>query len=442
MYLFTALFRNPARVRTGRTRLAVERLECRDLPSSSPVLPNVGSDLVYQIANAEFAQDGALARTDVIDLFSTVAGADRAVFDQGKVSFGPVAKPNWSTPLSAQYIADLQSIVQNSAQWGMTPDIADLAEKVVGYNQANEHYHGKPLLANGAIAADDKAGVLHALVDKWFYGTDLPQVGYSVYYKKAAGMLFGPNGPQATDVAEGWAADCYFLANLGEAAQQSPQTVENMIINNGDNTCTVRFFEYDSATRTSTPDYVTVNSYLPVNSKGEFVYANYMFGGHQTNIANPDNVLWVALVEKAYAQLAEEGWSRANWSPLDDANAYASIKLGNNRIAGRQITGNSDAVWVGILDGTAAQASATMNTLAADFQKGDLLTICTDDRKMTDSQLDANHVYLVTAINIQKDRQDDTVTLLNPYTTRGPRTVTVTLKELAENAAAAAVVDC
>jgi hypothetical protein len=434
MKLLKSLFRRPVKHVAARNRLRFEQLEGRDVSSTMPVGPTQYLDIIQRVANAEYAQDGMLTRSDVIDLFDTVARTKRAVFTNGMVSFEPITKPNPYAPLPASWLADLQNIVDNSAQWGLSPDVANLAGKVVGYNQANEHYHDESLLATGQLAAGDYSGILGALVGKWFYGSDSPQVGYGVYYRKAAGTLFGPDGPQASDVAEGWAADCYFLSNLAEAALQSPQVIENMITDNGDNTYTVRFYEYDAATRISTPDYVTVNSYLPVNWKGEFVYANYMFGGKQTNIDSSGNVLWVALAEKAYAQLAEEGWSRANWSPNDNVNAYASIALGNNRIAGRQITGNPHAIWVPILDSTSAQASATMTTLIADFQAGDLLTICTNDQKMTDSQLDLNHVYYVTAID------NDTVTLTNPYWTRGAKTVTLSLATLADNAGAAAVV--
>ncbi len=289
------------------------------------------------------------------------------------MSFKAISKPDLSKPLPAVWVADLQAIGQNGAQWGMTPDVADLAKNVVAYNPANFNYHGQALLSTGQLAAGDPAGKLGDLVGKWFYGDDLPKIGVGgATYKAAAGTLFGPNGPQASDVAQGAAGDCYFLSNLGEAALQSPQTIKNMFIANSDGTYTVRFFEYDKANKTMEPQYVTVNRDLPVNAKGEFVYANAMFGGKQTNVTNPTNILWVALAEKAYAQLAEEGWSRANWSAKDDVNAYVSINIGDNRVAGQQIAGNIDAAWVNILVGTPAQAKRTTITtpLSTDFQKG------------------------------------------------------------------------
>ena len=177
-----------------------------------------------------------------------------------------------------------------------------------------------------------------------------------------------------------------------------------------------------------------VNSKLPAYSDGQFVYANADFGRHSTNIANPHNVLWVALAEKAYAQLAAEGWSRAGWAP--SVNAYNSINIGDNRIAGQQITGSLSAIWVSILDHNSTQANTTITTLATDFQEGDLITICTDDKKMTVSGLDDNHVYYVTAIDLAKN----TITLTNPYWNHGKKTLTLTLAELAENADGAAVV--
>ena len=71
--------------------------------------------------------------------------------------------------------------------------------------------------------------------------------------------------------------DCYFISSLGTIAKSNPAAIENMFINNGDETYTVRFYTgtYGSTTNSDgsindgftngvgTADYVTVNTMLP-----------------------------------------------------------------------------------------------------------------------------------------------------------------------------------
>ena len=85
---------------------------------------------------------------------------------------------------------------------------------------------------------------------------------------------------------------------------------------------TVRFYDNGVAT------YLTVNDYLPA-SGGDFVYD----GGFQS-VSNPNNVLWVPLAEKAYAQLCASGW---NARPA--TNAYAALNGGNASTSLPVITG-------------------------------------------------------------------------------------------------------
>jgi hypothetical protein len=429
MNLFECLFRRPAKIVAVRTWLRLEQLERRDLLNGGPS--------VMQIADAEYARDGQLTRSDTINLLETVAGTETATISNGNVSFQPVSNPNRNAPLPAQSLSELQTIFANPSQWGMAAATANLSEKVVGYNQANEHYRGKALLKTGELAANDPSYKLSDLVAKWFLGNDLPALNVGgASYKQAAGSLFGPNGPEDSDVAQGCTGDCYFLSNLGEAALQSPQSITSMFVDNHDGTYTVRFYDYDKTTKITSADYVTVNRDLPVDSNGHFVEANRMFGGKQTNVNNTKNILWVALAEKAYAQLAEEGWSRAYMGAKDAANAYASLDIGNNLVAGEQITGNYDGRGVTLRDGTSAQAVATMQALARQFQDGDLLTMCSN-MTVTNSHLCSNHVYFVTGI----DAANETITLTNPYTTVHARTITISLADAVKNFGGYALVD-
>ena len=78
-------------------------------------------------------------------------------------------------------------------------------------------------------------------------GTDLPNPGSSVLpsqdvtYESVAGSLF-PHTPTITDEHQGEFGDCYFISSLGTIASSNPAAIENMIINNGDGTYTVRFY--------------------------------------------------------------------------------------------------------------------------------------------------------------------------------------------------------
>ncbi|MFM7370218.1 MAG: C2 family cysteine protease, partial [Sphaerospermopsis kisseleviana] len=150
----------------------------------------------------------------------------------------------------------------------------------------------------------------------------------SYSYRSVSGSLF-QNGIGADDIDQNALGDCYYLATLSSIAQEQPSYIQNMFIDNGDNTFTVRFFNNGVA------DYVTVDRFLPTNSSGFAVYAGW--GGGDSTSTN--NELWVALAEKAYAQLAESGWSRT-YSGTQN-NSYAAIEGGWMDVVIRQVTGLS-----------------------------------------------------------------------------------------------------
>src|SRR5262249_49480939 len=151
-----------------------------------------------------------------------------------------------------------------------------LAGDVVNGNPANAHFQGQTL---GNLAAGSTARQLNELVDKWFLGADHPVSDtLSQYvYTWVAGSLF-VNGPAYTDMHQGGLGDCYLIASLGSVAQSAPAAIQNMFIDNGDNTWTVRFYA------NGTPDYVTVDRMLPTNLYGTLVYANS--GDSATNTGN------------------------------------------------------------------------------------------------------------------------------------------------------------
>ena len=80
------------------------------------------------------------------------------------------------------------------------------------------------------------------LIGKWFLGTDLPTLtSSSLTYTMVSGSLF-PTAPSNTDEFQGELGDCYFISSLGTIAESNPAAIQNMFINNGDGTYTVRFY--------------------------------------------------------------------------------------------------------------------------------------------------------------------------------------------------------
>jgi hypothetical protein len=130
-------------------------------------------------------------------------------------------------------------------------------------------------------------------------GTDRPMI-HTGSYTKAEGSLF-VNGVDAGDIGQGGTATCYLLAGLAGTANDKPEIIEDMFIDNEDGTYSVRFHTDGKV------DYVTVDSMMPTRANGTYLYANAGGDGGVQNIVSDDNELWVALAEKAYAQLNESG---------------------------------------------------------------------------------------------------------------------------------------
>jgi hypothetical protein len=140
-------------------------------------------------------------------------------------------------------------------------------------------------------------------------------------------------------------------------------------------------------------DYVTVDRYLPVRSDGTFAYANL---GEDSGDAS--NTLWVALAEKAYAQLAESGWSRPNTS-----NGYHSLDFGFEGDAINQLTGMTVSAQ-GIFNNY-----ATFSTLVGAVKTGHMIGL--DSNAATAPQVVPDHAYVL----LGYDASTHLFTLYNPW---------------------------
>jgi hypothetical protein len=274
--------------------------------------------------------------------------------------------------INADELKDLRTIVSNADTFKMSESVRVLANKIVNGNVANQKYQGKTL---GNLFAGSNDKQMENLIDKWFLGSDRPATKSGSHaYREVSGSLF-QNGISANDIKQGQVGDCYYLSTLASVANEKSSYIQNMFVDNGDGTFAVRFFNNGVA------DYVTVDKYLPTDSSGRLVYA-----GIGTTASKSTNELWVALAEKAYAQLAESGWSR---SSSDSTNSYSAIEGGWMDAAMRQVT-SLDTIDKSIASMSEKQLINLTNSnklLTAGFVNGSKYGVVN------------NHAYTITAYN-------------------------------------------
>lgn len=257
--------------------------------------------------------DGVLDRTDILSILQSAG--DGNVVDA--VEFADL------TRLSSNFL-DL-----NAAPAARSSDfVGNLLSKVVTGDRANANYKGQTL---GNLAVGSTKVTLDALIDKWFLGGDRPETSF--VYSSAAGRLVR-SGLDYKDISQGTIQDGSFLASLAVAAHNRSETLSQMFIDNRDGTYTVRFFKPDQ-----TADYVTVDRFLPIDPElTTFAYAKQYFTlGGERGIDDPDNELWVALAEKAYAQWLASGWVSAQIT----SNRYSNLALVSTGLAMNSILGRS-----------------------------------------------------------------------------------------------------
>lgn len=259
---------------------------------------NVTNHTVRTWSRLAFFDDRTLGRGDWMKICEMVA-ADRLV--------------------DASELASLRTLVtaKGADLLNMPTPVRVLANKVVNGDPANGQFQGLPL---GNVAAGSSGVILNRLVDKWFRGLDRPVIDPRATYRVVQGTLFGL-GPSYAQVFQGSLGNCGFLSALQGLALRNPEALRSLFIDNGDGTYIVRFYKPNGQV-----DYVTVDRQLPTAS-GRFVWNGSKFlqgtapfyaaigrklhtngWSYSNDINNSGNVLWVALLEKAFAQVNESGW--------------------------------------------------------------------------------------------------------------------------------------
>ncbi|SRR5579883_1391783 len=271
--------RCPAKRRV--TILSLETLEKREVLNGDWFSQHLPDPNIANLARSDWNNHGSINYNDMLGIYSQIE-------KEGYVS--------------SNAFTSLQSLAANASVLHTPASVSYLETQVINTNPANRTYQGHTL---GYLQPGSSSQHLQLLVDKWFLGQDLPYTG-GVSYSAVGGYLFGSSGaPSYTDVHQGAIGDCSLLSSMAETAALDPSAIKGMFAFNGNNTFTVRFYENGS------PVYVTVNNMLPAGG-------NY-FDQPQKN------VLWVALAEKAYAELNAFDPQDGVQANLQGYNSYTAL---------------------------------------------------------------------------------------------------------------------
>ena len=290
-----------------------------------------------------------------------------------------------------------------------------LAGDVVNGNLANATFQGQAL---GNLAAGSSATQLNKLVDKWFLGADHPALcNTSLVYKSAAGSLF-PHTPSHTDEYQGQLGDCYFISALGTLADSNPAAVQNMFIDNGDGTYTVRFY---------TGTYGTIYNYTDGSIGAGFKRQHrhrrlrdrrpHVAGRHAracwpTPTTAPATPTPPTPCGSPWPKRPTPSGTRPARKAATALNAYASIQGGWMATVDAQVLGYNATDYIM----TTTSEQVAINALAANKA----VTIGTLSWSGTNYGLYANHAYAIIGYNASTD----TFTLYNPWGSNQPGQLT------------------
>jgi hypothetical protein len=210
-----------------------------------------------------------------------------------------------------------------------------------------------------------------------------PTSTYSYSNTYTSGYALFTDGAQYDDIAQGNLGDCYFLAGLSALAQTDANLITQSITALGDGTYAVRFYNSNG-----TESYYRIDAQLPVDSNGDLVYASLTQNGSE---------LWVALLEKAFAQFRS------------GQNSYSSIEGGYLQEAYTAITGQSYTSYT-CRSLTAASIASTIQTALAAGHAVTAGSISTDS-----SPIFGSHAYEIHSVEYDSATGTWYITVYNPW---------------------------
>ncbi len=188
------------------------------------------------------------------------------------------------------------------------------------------------------------------------------------------------------DIDQGTLGSCYFLGLLGGIARTQAEFIENMIVDNLDNTYTVRFYNQDG-----TEKHVTVDNKFWLAENGVPIYSNVS----DTNAEYIET--WVMLIEKAWAK----------WHGGYDHIEGSNTKKERYDIS---ITGNPRSY----LDLTVLERQEFFDKVYTTFHQNKQPIVFASKaakEEGDDEVLEENHAYILQDISLQ----NQTLNLYNPH---------------------------
>ncbi|HEY9809396.1 MAG TPA: pre-peptidase C-terminal domain-containing protein [Halomicronema sp.] len=303
-----------------------------------------------------------------------------------------------------------------------TAEISDLKtllkEKNAYIIPDSVQYLGKQV----ATKATQDVGQFNQLVAQHFLGTVRPEPIYqetnndgspkgnpvSYTYQPVQGKLFGEGGPKIGDIAQNPFGNCYYVAGLGSMFARQNFTAatigtnfkgdtssailtETITANTNDsgqldNTYTVRFYNENGQA-----EYVTVDNQLIIDDDGKIAGS-----ARDTSVNNPNNILWVPILERAFTQW-QGGYNKV-------------MNGGDPGMVQQQIKSGSKSDYYTAPD--AGQEIGTFEVLATAFNEGKTVTAGTPDGKNTIFY--SNHAYTVANAYVN-EAGEQRVVVFNPH---------------------------
>jgi hypothetical protein len=395
-----------------RTRLSLEALETRAVPSAAPAAPtftaaaasssqvnlswnSVSGATGYKVDEwngSSWVQLASLGGSATTDSITGLHAGTTYYFDVAAVNSSGTtwaAYKSVTTPQAAPAAPTLTATAVSSSQvnlswtsvsgatsytvdqwngssWVKIATVTGTSYSVTGLNAGTTYYFDV-----GAVNSSGTTWAAYKSATTSSGGTTVTtnEPTASGSYSNVSGNLFGSNGPSYLDVKQGQVGDCWLLSSLAEVAARDPQDITGMFTYKGttvENGVTVGLYSVRFYNSAGVAQYVTVDTELPDGGK---LYDQASSGP-----------LWVALAEKAYAEANGMGIVTTSDPHVDSYNA---LNGGDPAWALQAITGKS-----------ANEYSINPTNLAAAWNAGQLIVLYTGQTTAS-SYIVPDHAYAV-----------------------------------------------